>query len=589
MKRIYSVLLLTIISVISFKCQKDFSGRNAFPGGQGNNQSSPITATLQGNILDENDQPVQGAVITTETKTVITNIHGYFRIVEAPLDENSSMVTAEQLGYFKAYRTFRATTGVNQVVIKLIKKTFAGTIDATTGGSVSMPDGAQISLPANGVINTTGNAYTGSIKVYASYINPTSNDIGKIVPGSFMADDKDNKRVVLSSYGMLAVNLESSSGEKLQIAANNTATLTIPIPSSIVSSAPATISLWYIDEQTGIWKEQGFSEKKGNNYVGVVKHFTYWNNDTGLTGVSFSATFKTEDGAPLTNTYVVVRPTGNQFGGCAHGYTDSLGQVSGLIPSGINLTLEVYGGCNRVVDSSNIGPFTGNTNLGTIVVPNSIPSLITVKGKLLDCNNAPVANGYAAVYFDNMVYNASVTPGGEFSISFIECYSIPQTFEVFGVDETSRQQGPSTTISVTGPLMDVGNISACGTSSVQYLNYTLDGTDYTSSIGDSISAVAVSNPGSLGVYDTFVNGWYNGNVIGFNFSSNATAGAYPLKSLSVLNYTRSSVTQPLNISLTAFPLNRGEFYDGSFSGSFKDSSDLSVNHTISCAFHIRKY
>ena len=111
------------------------------------------------------------------------------------------------------------------------------------------------------MVNANGVAYTGNVNVYASYINPASSDIGKIVPGSFMADDKNNKRVVLSSFGMLAVTLESSAGEKLQIAANNTATLTIPIPTSISSSAPATISLWYVDEQTGIWKEQGLPKK----------------------------------------------------------------------------------------------------------------------------------------------------------------------------------------------------------------------------------------------------------------------------------------------------------------------------------------
>src|ERR1019366_1285014 len=115
MKRIYHVFLLIIISVISFKCQKELSGENAFllPG---NNQFSPITATLQGNIVDENDQPAEGVIVSAGVKTAITNSHGYFRIIDAPLDKNASLVTANEPGYFKAYRTFRATSGVNQVV-----------------------------------------------------------------------------------------------------------------------------------------------------------------------------------------------------------------------------------------------------------------------------------------------------------------------------------------------------------------------------------------------------------------------------------------------------------------------------------------
>ena len=402
-----------------------------------------------------------------------------------------------------------------------------------------------------------------------------------------MADDKDNKRVVLSSYGMLAVNLESSTGEKLQIAANNTTTLTIPIPSAIVSSAPAIISLWYVDEQTGIWKEQGFSEKQGNNYVGVVKHFTYWNNDTGLPGVNFSATFTTEDGVPLTNTYVNVRPASNQYGGCAHGYTDSLGQVSGLIPSDVSLVLEVHGGCNDVVYSKNIGPFTSNINLGTIVVPNSISSLITVKGKVLDCNNAPVADGSATVYYNNIVYNLKVNAAGEFSTSFMTCSTSPQIFDVLGIDETTRQQGTPITIPIIGQATDAGNIVACGTSSVQYLNYTLDGIDYSFSPDDSL--VAYNTQGSGSSFDTYVSGWNQGNTLSFNFSGNAVPGVYLLNSISVLNYNSITLTQPFEVTIAAYPQNRGEFCDGSFSGSFTDASDISVNHTISCSFHIRKY
>ena len=61
-------------------------------------------------------------------------------------------------------------------------------------------------------------------------------DISETIPGSFMADNKEGKRVSLTSFGMLAVELESLTGETLQIAPGNTATLSIPIPPSIASS-----------------------------------------------------------------------------------------------------------------------------------------------------------------------------------------------------------------------------------------------------------------------------------------------------------------------------------------------------------------
>jgi hypothetical protein len=73
--------------------------------------------------------------------------------------------------------------------------------------------------------------------------------------------------------------LESAAGEKLQISTGNTAKLNFSIPSSLQAAAPNTIALWYVDEKTGLWKEEGMATKNGNAYEGDVKHFTYWNCD----------------------------------------------------------------------------------------------------------------------------------------------------------------------------------------------------------------------------------------------------------------------------------------------------------------------
>jgi hypothetical protein len=126
-------------------------------------------------------------------------------------------------------------------------------------------------LPANGVVIKSNNqSYSGSVKVYAAVIDPTSTDIAQIVPGSFQGTDADNFRVLLKSYGMLAVDLEGNSGEKLQIAAGKTAKLKFTIPSTLRSTAPATIPLWSVDENTGLWKEEGIATKTSDYYEGDV-------------------------------------------------------------------------------------------------------------------------------------------------------------------------------------------------------------------------------------------------------------------------------------------------------------------------------
>jgi len=123
--------------------------------------TNPITVTVQGNIVDESGYPASGVTITAGNKTTSTDIHGYFRIREALLDKNSAVVTAEKQGYFRSYRTFIASSGVNQVMIKLSKKTLSAAFDGTTGGEISLSNGAKISLPANGfVIASNNTAYT---------------------------------------------------------------------------------------------------------------------------------------------------------------------------------------------------------------------------------------------------------------------------------------------------------------------------------------------------------------------------------------------------------------------------------------------
>jgi len=582
MKRVYAAFVLIFVSLLSFHCQRELSHIDTGNGGA--NNLFPVTATLQGNITDENGQPTMGATIKVGNKTTTTNAHGYFRITNASLDKNSSLVTAEKPGYFKAYRTFNATSGVNQVVIKLIRKTLAGSVNASAGGDVTLSNGSKISLPANGVVKASGGVYSGTINVYANYIDPTAQDIYKTVPGSFMADDKNNKRVFLTSYGMMAVELQSSAGEKLQVASGSTAILTMPIPSSIQSTAPATISLWYVDEQTGIWKEEGTASRTGNNYVGQVKHFSFWNCDFSGAAVNLSMTLQNSEGGPLVYVHVRIKRASGDAG---NGWTDSLGQVSGLVPSNENLTLEILDPCNNVIYSHNIAPLSQNTNLGIITVAITGPSVITVKGKLLNCSSSAVTNGYAIIYYDNMVRYAAVNSSGDFSTTFTSCSGIASTCQVLGVDNGTQQQGAITNVTITAPVTNSGNISACGTSTLQYINYNIDGVNYSISSAVPSDSLGCYTADSVTVIGTWASGYHPLNdFISFGFSSNGQAGTYPLSNLSFGN-TSALLIQPFNVVVTNFPA-AGGFYEGSFSGQYNSVQNPVPTHTITCSFRLRR-
>lgn len=586
MKRLHFALFLFLISVLSFNCNKEFSATNFDTTNTGSNLPAPVIATLQGNILDENGQPATGVQIKAGSKITTTSAKGYFRIVDATLDRNASMVVAEKAGYFKAYRTFNATSGVNQVVIKLIRRTLAGTVNATTGGDITLSSGAKISLPANGIVKEQdGLPYTGSINVYASYIDPTAADINETVPGSFMANDKNDKRVTLKSFGMMAVVLESISGEKLQMT-KGTANLTIPIPSSAQSSAPATISLWFVDEQTGLWKEEGIATKNGTNYTGDVKHFSFWNCDFGEPAVTISMIIKNSSGLPLIYTGVLVK---GDTGSIAHGYTDSLGQASGLVPANENLILQILDECGAIIYSQNIGPFSQNTNLGNITVGNSTSSVVTIKGTLINCNNTPISNGYALISYDNMIRYASASSNGDFSISFVTCSAIQSGFDIFGVDALSMEQGPTVKITAGSTEINAGNIFACGTTVSEYIKFNLDGTEHNLINSSGRDSFAVyTYPGVPPLFTTYVLGSQFGTYINFEFNHNQATGIFPMTRLNVSNSNNCVIIKPFDVNVTNYPQNVGEFYEGNFSGQFADSLDLTSLHNINCSFRLKK-
>jgi hypothetical protein len=589
MRGIHRFISIVLCSVLFVQCQKEISYIGTPDPGQVV-PSNPITANLQGNVVDENGLAANNVSIKVGAKTASTDAKGYFRINDAPLDKNVALVTVEKTGYFKTFRCFSATSGTNQVVIKLIRKTLSGNVDAATGGEVSLSNGTKITLPASGVVKASDNSsYTGSINVYAAYIDPTTPDILDRVPGSFMANDKDGQRVLLTSYGMMAVELESGAGEKLQIKQGSSATLSSPIPAAAQASAPATIALWYVDEATGLWKEEGSATRQGTNYIGSVQHFTYWNCDIRVPTINLKALLKNADGQPLVNASIIIKPTSGGYYNTAHGYTDSLGQINGPVPANMELMLEVMDPCGSVVYTKTIGPFSQNTDLGTLTISTTGSSIVTVKGRLTDCSGVNVTKGYAIVAVGNYFHYAKVDASGNFSTNFVVC-NTSANVSVLGIDENSQQQGTTVSMTMATPVTDAGNLTACGTSSLQFINYTYDGNNYSiiSSASDSLVAYT-SIPTQGTTYRTAISGSHNNSYFSFAFSSNgAVAGTYPLTYISLNNTgsnTNNNVTG-LNVVITSFPQIIGDFYIGSINGSFTDSQN--VSHTLNCNFKVRR-
>jgi len=579
------------ISLFILSCQKEVRTDNpATGGGTGTVVSpTPVQGNVTGKVIDNNNIAVAGATVKAGSNTTTTDSRGLFRFNNIQLDKYSAVITVEKTGFFKGYRVFSASANnTNFVKLKLVPKALIGSIDAAAGGSVSLPDNSKITLPASGVVIRSNNqSYTGSVKIYAAVIDPTSSDISQIVPGSFQGTDANNYRVTLTSFGMLAVELEGNSGEQLQIATGKTAKLRFTIPSSLRSTAPATIPLWSVDETTGLWKQEGNATKGADYYEGDVSHFSFWNCDVSSQTVFLEMTIVTAEG-PLSHVQVkLTRPNGSS----SYGYTDSSGHVGGLVPKNEALTLQVVNTCNQAIFTQNVGPFSVNTNLGTITVTIAPINTLHITGSAVNCSNQPVTSGNVLVYFEGHLYNRPIT-NGNFSLNITRCSNSTGSVEVVAVDNVANQQSSSPwTGSASTGTVNTGAISACGVSSVSFINYSIDGTNYslsTATAGDSITNYGSGTSGTNQTA-TGVSGFRIGQPnMKINFATQGAAiGTFTLNYLSVNQYDSITLVAPFNINITTYGA-PGQFIEGNFTGQIREILNNNL-HTVSATFRVRRH
>lgn len=583
---LFSLFTLFVVS----SCQRDLDV--VVPDNNNIGQTlnpSPVQASVTGKVVDENEVAVVGATVTSGNHSTVTDSRGLFRFDNISLDKYASVVTVNYNGYFKGIRTFAAReASSNFVKIKLTPKTLAGTVSSASGGAVTLPDNSIVTLQANSVVvKSTGQAYTGTINVYAANINPTLDDISQTVPGSFQAIDANNYRVLLKSYGMLAVQLEGQSGELLQIATTKTAKLRFTIPASLQSAAPASIPLWSLNETDGLWKQEGSATKTGNYYEGDVAHFSFWNCDAGNNTVYLEMTIvDAANNHPLP--YSLVKLTLISNGSYSYGFTDSTGQVDGLVFSNENMLMEVLSNCGQTVYSQNIGPFTQNTNLGTVAVTVAAPFSLNVSGNAVDCSNNPVTDGNAYIYWEGQVVVAPIS-NGSFAANIIRCSNSTANVDVIVVDNTTHEQSTTWTGTISSADLNTGTLTACGVSTQEYINYSVNGTNYSfNAPPDSITYYY--QPGSVYAY-------FNGNnssndYIAFNMDY-TNLGVDSLRLIQYItssqfgNTTTVNFPTPIYATITEYGA-IGQYISGNFSGTVLAGPPPSTTYNISVSFRVRR-
>jgi hypothetical protein len=583
MKQIHSLLCLLLLVVSFIACESnDDSNRNSQNDDTfAQNFGNSVSKDFIGQVVDVDNHPIQNAEIKIGTSTVQTDINGVFIINGASVFQRFAYITAKKAGFIDGSRSMVPTTGKNNVKIMLLPNSPLQTIQSGVSSEVSLPSGTKVNFDG-AFENESGNAYSGTVNVSMFHLLPSNENISKMMPGMLYAQTATNQPVVLETYGMLNVELRGSAGEKLNIKEGHTAEITLKIDDSQTATAPSSIPLWHFDEEKGYWKEDGVATKVGNNYVGEVSHFSWWNCDAFLSTVNLTVTVVNSSGNPLSNLQVGLSPAGSIYP--RYGTTDNNGQVSGFIPANQPLTLNVFVECG-IIYTTTIGPFSTNTILPNVVITNSSTAVSTnVIGSLLKCDNTNVNNGYVLLS-RNGSYSFSPVTSGAFSFNEVYCGG-ETAFTLKGVDLDNLQETGAISYNFTAPVTTVGNLQSCNALS-EFISYQIDtdlpiiltnqvngGIDPNISQAIIVNGSTNSTPAQMGFAMVIFNqglGVFDGN-------------SFTINAIGIENGTiGGTATATVFLNFSAFG-NIGEYIDMTFYGTYPDSSG--VTHTLNGVIHV---
>lgn len=538
-----------------------------------------VNRSFFGQVVDENNTGISGAQVKVGGQMVSTDDNGVFSLENASVNEQFAYLRVTATGYVTSGRALRPSEGANRVKMMLLSADVVATVTSGVSETVQLGNGSSVVLSGD-YIDANGNPYSGTVDVILDFLDPASENLDALMPGMLYAETASGEEAYLETYGMISVELRDASGNELNIDPSSPAELRFPLDPALQGVAPSTIPLWSFDDQLGYWIEDGEAVLQGNEYVGQVSHFSFWNCDAPFPVVDFCVTIEDTNGNPLSNTTVQISTPNTPFP--RSGITDENGEVCGKVAEGQVLTIFVTDLCGNVVFSTMVGPFTSAAIVGPLQFdPANSSTAQQIVGSLQDCSMNDVANGYVILEYAGVSFFEPVT-NGDFEFNLISCPA-SDSFSFIGVDSANQQTSGEISGVFTAPTTLLGAIPTC-TAVTEFIEWTVDGTSR-----------FLTTPLSAGVDADFlfINGNAGGNFFGL-VATDTVLGTYThnfqggqgdmtMSMGDTLFQDDADFSQPFDI---IFELNAlgaiGDFIDITFSGTFTDTGGnlKSVNGSL---------
>jgi len=353
-----------------------------------NSPNPPATTIINGEITTVGLEPLEGvtANLVNDDRTSVSGTDGKIIISDLP----SGVPVVMQLNKPDyATQTVRFTPDENSAenffTTAMIPLEQPVTIPAIENGTnMSGKFGTRVSLPVDALVDANGALITGEVDLTMTPLDVSSDEIFGF-PGGFEGVRPDGEQGNIVSFGVADFTF-SQNGETLQMMPGKSAEIEIPVTNANVETGDV-IPLWTLDEETGLWIEEGTGEiiASSNSPTGLAMltetgHFSWKNIDvfTGGTGT----------GVGTTGSYTLIprckNSETNQFTNCTlRGRSlNSDGTVAGyaptvVIPSGgaelpipLNKTFEIsaVSGQGQLAGSASVPPVTNSGEVIELII-----------------------------------------------------------------------------------------------------------------------------------------------------------------------------------------------------------------------------
>lgn len=461
------ILLSTLVILLLTACRKDSEIITI-------EQEEPIIEVnvethIIGFVNDRTGQAIPQAIVSLGNVSITTDENGYFKIKNLT-NSNKAVISVESAGYFTNYQTLIPNKpGAVRTNVQLTPKVLTASLSSDAGGIVPINNNSTVEFAPNSFVHQNGNPYNGMVNLYTSYIDPTDPEILSIMPGNLTAVNVEGEQQLLTSYGMVNVEIEGTNGEVLQI--NQPAALSIAVPESLTNAAPTTIPMWFFDTTIGQWIEEGAATLQNGIYSTQVAHFTFWNCDVPNDYVNLK-------GKIIFDKYEVlaqVRITNLSNNESRTTTINTDGTFAGAVPSQEALVLEVISDCGTVLKRQDIAPLTSDSNLGDIELELGSNDVIVILGLVTDCDDVPVSNGYVLLDQGELGKTSlTLNETGTFEAVIFNCQL--SQIELTAFDIENLTSGTPQTFAAA-PVINSDVLKACGETLDVGLFMNFNGTD----------------------------------------------------------------------------------------------------------------